>query len=246
MKEGDILSAGLPSPWRLRRRGKFRPVARAITFLTLLLVAGSSLAATVTVTARDARGAALEDAVVWALPRSGPAPARNRPAAVEQRDKAFVPIVSVVQVGTLVSFPNRDETRHHVYSFSPAKVFEIKLYAGTPADPILFDKPGEVVLGCNIHDHMYAYIYVVESPWFAKANKEGVATLDVPAGDYEVHAWYFAQAQKPASVPVRVRGDEAASAEFAFTLRPMPPRPARRACTAAGCRTAWWSSSSCC
>jgi plastocyanin len=162
------------------------------------------------------------------MPKSGAAPTRNRPAAVEQRDKAFVPVVSIIQAGTLVSFPNRDEIRHHVYSFSPAKIFEIKLYAGTPADPVLFDKPGEVVLGCNIHDHMYAYIYVVESPWFAKASKDGVATLDVPAGEYDVHAMYFAQAQKPPPVPVRIRGDEAATAEFAFTLRPMPPRPARR------------------
>jgi plastocyanin len=203
-------------------------VIPAATLLALLLLAGPCLAAPVTVTVRDVRGAALDDAVVWALPKSGPAPARSRPAAVEQRDKTFIPTVSVVQTGTLVSFPNRDEIRHHVYSFSPAKIFEIKLYAGTPADPIAFDKPGEVVLGCNIHDHMYAYIYVVDSPWFAKTGKEGTATLDLPPGEYEVHAWYFAQATKPATSTVRVRGEEAATADFAFTLRPMPPRPARK------------------
>ena len=200
---------------------------RAVTFLTFLLVAWPGEAATVTITVKDSRGAALEDAVAWAMPKSGPAPVRTRPAAVEQRDKAFVPVVSVIQTGTLVSFPNRDEIRHHVYSFSPAKVFEIKLYAGTPADPILFDKPGEVALGCNIHDHMYAYIYVVDSPWFAKANKDGVATLDLPAGEYDLHAVYFAQAQKPATVPLKV-GADGAAADFAIALRPMPPRPSRK------------------
>lgn len=200
----------------------------AVTFLTLLLAVPAALAASVTVTVKDSRGAPLEDAVVWLMPRAGPAPVRTRPAQVEQRDKAFVPIVSVIQTGTLVAFPNRDEIRHHVYSFSPAKVFEIKLYAGTPVDPILFDKPGEVVLGCNIHDHMYAYVYVVDSPWFAKAGKDGAATVEVPGGEYDVHAVYFAQTQKPAAVPVKLRADENAAAQFAITLRPMPPRPARK------------------
>lgn len=201
---------------------------QAVTFLTFLLAAGSCFAATVTVTAKDARGAALEDAVVWAMPKSGAAPVRTRPAAVEQRDKAFIPTVSVIQTGTLVSFPNRDEIRHHVYSFSTPKIFEIKLYAGTPADPILFDKPGEVVLGCNIHDHMYAYIYVVDTPWFAKAGKDGVARLELPGGEYDLHAVYFAQAQKPPTVPVTLKADDNAVAEFAFTLRSMPPRPTRK------------------
>jgi plastocyanin len=192
------------------------------------MAAGTCSAATVTVTLKDIRGAALEDAVVWAMPKPGPAPVRTRPAAVEQRDKAFVPTVSIIQTGTLVNFPNRDEIRHHVYSFSPAKIFEIKLYAGTPADPILFDKPGEVALGCNIHDHMYAYIFVVDSPWFAKAGKDGVAKLELPAGEYDLHAAYYAQAQKPATVPLKLGADENVLADFAFTLRPMPPRPVRQ------------------
>jgi len=202
-------------------------VTPAVTFLTFLLAAGTCSAATVTLTLKDVRGAALEDAVVWAMPKSGEAPPRKRPAAVEQRDKTFIPIVSVIQTGSLVSFPNRDEIRHHVYSFSPAKIFEIKLYAGTPADPILFDKPGEVVLGCNIHDHMYAYIYVVDTPWFAKAGKDGVAKLDLPGGEDELHAAYYAQAQKPPPVAMTLKAEETAVADFAFTLRPMPPRPTR-------------------
>jgi hypothetical protein len=203
-------------------------VNRVTSLLALVLVAPPALAAAVAVTVKDIQGKALEDAAVWAMPR-GEVPQRKRPAMVEQRNKTFVPIVSVIQTGTLVQFPNRDEIRHHIYSFSPAKVFEIKLYAGTPVDPILFDKPGEVVLGCNIHDHMYAYIYVVDSPWFAKTGKDGVATIEgLPAGEYDIHAQYFAQAAKPPAAPVKLREAEDAVADFTFTLRPMPPRPARK------------------
>ena len=145
---------------------------------------------------------------------------------VEQRNKTFIPLVSVVQTGTLVNFPNRDDIRHHIYSFSAAKRFEIKLYAGTPADPILFDKPGEVVLGCNIHDHMIAYIYVVDSPWFAKTDNDGVAKIDgLPAGDFDIGAWYYAQDARPTPVGVKLRVDETGAAVFTVGRRPMPPRP---------------------
>ena len=193
--------------------------------LALALAAPPGLAASVAVSVRDPLGNPLEDVVVWAMPKAA-APLRTRPAAVEQRNKAFIPLVTVVQTGTLVNFPNRDEIRHHVYSFSPAKRFEIKLYAGTPADPIAFDKPGEVVLGCNIHDHMIAYIYVVDSPWFAKTDRDGNARIEgLPAGEYEVNGWYYAQDKGPAAVPVGLRSDEAGAAAFSIGRRAMPPRP---------------------
>jgi len=199
-----------------------------VTFLTLCVAAPSALAATVGVTIKDAQGAALEDAVVWVIPKA-PATLPPKGATVEQRDKTFIPLVSVIQTGTLVAFPNRDEIRHHIYSFSPPKVFDIKLYAGTPVSPTLFDKPGEVVLGCNIHDHMIAYIYVVDSPWFAKANKEGFARIEnVPAGDYDLHVRHFAQAAQAAPTLVKLRADETATAAFTIGRRPMPPRPAAK------------------
>jgi plastocyanin len=184
-------------------------------------------AGTLEITVKDARGAAVEDAVAWAMPRGGPGPARRQGAAVEQRDKAFIPLVSVIQAGTPVSFPNRDPIRHHVYSFSPAKAFEIKLYAGTPAAPIVFDKAGEVVLGCNIHDHMLAYVYVVDTPWFGKSGKDGVVRIEgVGAGDYELNLWHYALASPAAAQPLKVRGDETVAAGFAVALKPMLPRPA--------------------
>lgn len=212
-----------------------RPVDTASPRVRMLLAglaafALPAAAATVEVTVRDARGAALEDAVVWLMPRGGTAPPRKREAEIAQKDRQFMPLVTVVQVGTPVSFPNRDPIRHHVYSFSPPKPFEIKLYVGTPADPVVFDKPGEVVLGCNIHDHMLAYVYVVESPWFGKSGADGkVRVANVPGGEYELRAWHFGQAAAAQPQALRLESDAAgASASFSIAQKAMPPRAAPR------------------
>ena len=190
------------------------------------LAAVSAEAARIDATLTDARGAPLEDAVVWAVPKLPLSARPKREAAVEQVAKQFAPLVTVVQTGTQVRFPNRDEIRHHVYSFSLPKTFEIKLYAGTPAAPVLFDKPGEVVLGCNIHDNMIAYLYVVDTPFFAKSGKDGRARIDgLPPGDYELHAWHYAQAAAVDSKAASLRGDEALGAAFAITTKAQPPRP---------------------
>jgi plastocyanin len=185
-------------------------------------------AASVEAIARDAKGAPIEDAVVWLMPKGGGAPPRRSTAQVAQKDRQFVPLVTVVQVGTPVNFPNQDPIRHHVYSFSAPKPFEIKLYVGTPVDPIVFDKPGEVVLGCNIHDHMLAYVYVVESPWFGKSGADGVVRIPgVPAGDYEARFWHFAQATPQVPQPVSLANDAAQAApKFAVALKPSLPRAA--------------------
>jgi plastocyanin len=187
-------------------------------------------AATVEATVRDAKGAAVEDAVVWLMPKGGAAPPRRASGQVAQKDRQFVPLVTVVQVGTPVNFPNQDPIRHHVYSFSPPKPFEIKLYVGTPAEPIVFDKPGEVVLGCNIHDHMLAYVYVVESPWFGKSGADGVVKIaGVPAGEYEARSWHFAQAAPQVPQPVSLASESAQAApKFAVSLKPSIPRAAPR------------------
>lgn len=109
-----------------------------------------------------------------------------------QKGKQFAPRVSVVQTGTLINFPNQDKVRHHVYSFSPAKKFEIKLYSGVPTQPILFDKPGLVTLGCNIHDNMLAYVQIVDTPWFAKTDEKGDAKITLKAGKYTLKVWHYA------------------------------------------------------
>jgi len=117
--------------------------------------------------------------------------AKSQHAVVDQIDKTFVPQIAVVQTGTAVEFPNSDNIRHQVYSFSPAKVFTLKLYSGRPSAPVVFDKPGLVVLGCNIHDNMLGYVLSVDTPWFARSAAPGTAKIaDVPAGSYDVFAWH--------------------------------------------------------
>src|SRR5579863_9818454 len=130
----------------------------------LMLAAGWSLgvvaiaaAGDLQVTVQSAAGAPAPNAIVYATPRN-PLTAINGRATIDQIDRQFVPRVSVIQTGTAVAFPNSDNIRHSVYSFSPSKVFTLKLYAGKAANPVVFDKPGIIVLGCNIHDNMLAWV----------------------------------------------------------------------------------------
>ncbi len=111
-------------------------------------------------------------------------------AVMDQIDRAFVPHILVAQAGGLVEFPNSDTISHHVYSFSETKPLELPLYRGTTHPPLLFDVPGLVVLGCNIHDDMLGYIIVVDTPYFSKSDVDGRAELvGLAPGDYSIHVW---------------------------------------------------------
>lgn len=173
--------------------------ARAAWLAALLLYCSNAGAGTLEATVSTAAGEPVEDAAVVAEPVSGAVPRHRGMATIEQRDREFVPYVTIIQTGTTVEFPNRDPVKHHVYSFSPAKRFEIKLYAGKSARPVTFDKPGEVALGCNIHDWMEAYVLVVDSPYFAKTGSNGKALIrNVPAGHYRLRVWHPRQkAERP-------------------------------------------------
>lgn len=160
------------------------PIKAGLCALGLLLP-GLSLAAELTVEVRGPEGRPLEHAVAALLSEVSDS---DRPEAVmDQRDRQFAPYVLAVRTNTLVRFPNSDDIRHHVYSFSPAKRFELRLYHGSTAEPVLFDQAGKVSLGCNIHDAMLGYIYVVDSQWYDVSDSDGRAVLaDIPAGDYDL------------------------------------------------------------
>ena len=176
-------------------------VARASLVALALLAASPLCAARVELTLQQPNGRPLTGAVLYALPLDGrrlPPPAA---AVMDQRDRRFVPQILPVQTGAAVSFPNTDSISHHVYSFSPAKRFELYLPKNEPRasrsrggrapSPQIFDRPGVVALGCNIHDWMLAYILVVDTPWFTKADAQGRATLaDLPAGRYRLVVWH--------------------------------------------------------
>ncbi|WP_283441210.1 methylamine utilization protein [Noviherbaspirillum suwonense] len=176
---------------------RFRQFASGLTILAAFI--GSASAATISVKVADAAGNPIQDAAVYAEPVTPPSGGRPKTAEIEQKSRKFMPLMTVVQTGTEISFPNNDTVRHHVYSFSPAKPFELKLYSGTPGTPILFDKPGTVVIGCNIHDQMVAYIQVVGTPHFGKTDQTGkVSIADLGPGKYRLKAWHY-QLPSPAA-----------------------------------------------
>ena len=169
-----------------------------LAFLAALLCATAvTHAASVNVVVTDGAGKPLADAVVMLEPTGTHLPVKPMQGArIAQRDRQFSPQVSVVTVGTAVMFPNQDTVRHHVYSFSPAKTFQIKLYAGVPHTPIVFDKPGVAVLGCNIHDSMIAWVVVTDTPLWARSAADGLAHVaEVPPGSYEMQVWHASLAE---------------------------------------------------
>jgi plastocyanin len=158
--------------------------------LASVLTSGSATAASFSMTATDAAGKPVIGVVAALVPDPKPAFTEKAKAIMDQRNKQFTPGVLAVRTNTLVYFPNSDDVRHQVYSFSPAKRFELRLYHGRTAEPVLFDRPGQVILGCNIHDSMVAYIYVVDSEYFAVANDQGQLNIaNIPAGNYSLEVY---------------------------------------------------------
>lgn len=155
-------------------------------FALVFLFSLPSAWAEMTLTILDQDNLPVSDAVVLVSNNAVSTP--TTVAVMDQVDESFVPRVLVVQKGQYVSFPNSDDIRHHVYSFSQPKTFEIKLYKGTEIAPILFDKPGLVVLGCNIHDDMIGYIIVADNAFALKTDKDGKVRIPAKSGD-SVSLW---------------------------------------------------------
>ncbi|MBP6613300.1 MAG: methylamine utilization protein [Aquabacterium sp.] len=170
--------------------------------VTGTLGAGGALAAPHTIVVRNEAGQPVHPAAVSVFVDGTPArAAKGAQGQMAQRDKAFAPTLLVVQTGTPVSFPNFDTVRHHVYSFSPTKPFELKLYAGTPVAPVVFDRAGTATLGCNIHDRMLGYIHVVETPYFGQTDGQGRVVLDLPEGHHRLKVWTPTMGEKHPGLP---------------------------------------------
>lgn len=162
--------------------------------LIIALASAPAMAAELDVGLRTPQGKPVQDAVVTVYPAAGlpSGPIRfDWPYKVVQKDIQFHPFVLVVPAGATVAFPNLDPVRHHVYSFSPAHRFELKLYGKDETETVRFDKAGPVALGCNIHDGMVAFIKVVDTPYAAKADASGEVKLrGLPAGKVTVRIWH--------------------------------------------------------
>ena len=201
-----------------------------VSFVLSSLCGAAVHAAAVTVTVTDATGQPLSRAVVSLEPLGDKLPFKPTPSAeVAQSKRQFSPQVTVVTVGTPVVFPNFDTVRHHVYSFSPIKTFELKLYAGVPNVPVLFDKPGIAVIGCNIHDQMAAWIAVVDTPFYAVTGADGNAKISVTtAGSYRVKVWHpgLPGTSDGVSQPLTVGAANVEKAvRLAIDANPLVPQP---------------------
>lgn len=199
--------------------------------MALLLAASPAAAADLTVQVRTAGGSPVQNAVVSLYPGGRPAPlgGGRQSFQIAQRNLQFSPFVLVVPVGAQVSFPNFDNVRHHVYSFSPVRRFEIRLFAREQARSVRFDRPGIVPLGCNIHDGMIAFIDVVDTGLAARTDASGrVSFTNVPAGAVIARVWHpYLRApgnQLQLNWSIAATGRQAQTVPV--NLRP-PPRPGR-------------------
>lgn len=195
--------------------------------LLLLPAAVAAAAPSLSVTLHDAKGAPVADAVVSVVPTDGAAmpAAPERRYEISQQGQQFSPYVTAVPVGATVTFPNRDSVQHHVYSLSRPKKFELPLYDPGRSESLVFDQPGVVTLGCNIHDWMLAYLVVVPTPWFAQTAADGVALIAAPAGAYRLEVWHPRLA-RPLTLDVTLAD---APMALALTLKLRPDRRIRRA-----------------
>lgn len=199
---------------------------RNILFALALAGAASPLsAAPLTVRVADASGRPVHDAVVTLYP-AGNAARPARPVGrvvVSQKDLKFHPFLTIVPVGADVSFPNLDPTKHHVYSFSAAKKFELRLFAKDQSRTVHFEKPGVVALGCNIHDQMAAFIVVTDSAWTARTNAQGLAQFaDAPNAPGRVFVWH-PYLRAPGGQLQQAVASGQRGVGFQVRLRPAPP-----------------------
>ena len=159
-------------------------------------IAAAAAAADLHVQVTDDHGKPVSDAVARVLPADAAtidraAPSAPRTLFIDQRNEQFIPYVAVFRPGDRVVFRNSDVTRHHVYSFSPTKTFEMVVNPGEVATPLLLDRAGIVAVGCNIHDHMRTWLFVSDTPRIAVTGSNGVAQfIGLPAGRYRVVVWH--------------------------------------------------------
>ena len=167
-------------------------IASAAAWLACAAATGPACAASLSLVVLKKDGTPLPGAVVTAEPQAQSLPPPVPVSAIlDQVDLRFVPDIVVIPLGSAVSFPNKDAVSHQVYSFSPARRFQLPLYRGKPYPPVLFDQPGIVTLGCNIHDNMLAFIVVTDAPFFGRTDASGKWRVpQASEGAYRIKLWH--------------------------------------------------------
>ncbi len=215
-----------------RPRSQTTP-SRAFAGLAALLCALATahsapvLAATLVITVQTSDGHTLPGAVITAHPLDAPA-LKPQPvkAVMDQINRAFTPDLLVIPVGSTVTFPNTDSVSHQIYSFSPAKRFQLPLYRGTPYPPVHFDQAGVVTLGCNIHDEMVGYLVVTDAPYYGRTDTKGTWSSEVARGRYRIAIWHPRMREEAADLERELTIGEADHAELTLRLtKSLTPAP---------------------
>lgn len=211
---------------------RLRWLSGAVVFLLTPNLGAAEL--TVRITA--ARAAAVADAVVTIAPKPGTAVPAARPAAetriIDQKNETFIPYVEIFRPGDSIVFHNSDHTRHHVYSFAPARQFEFVLTSGESSSPLQLAHAGVVAVGCNIHDQMITYAYISDAPWIARSDANGRVVIDaLPMGDFQVRVWH-PQLRPGQPEPVQdlhiAASSDSKDVAFSLSLLPDPRTPVDR------------------
>jgi plastocyanin len=214
-------------PARARVTTILRAATGALSLLAALGAAGSSQAATLVINVQTPDGHVLPGAVVTVRPLDG-APRKPAPvhAAMDQVNRAFEPDLLVIPVGSTVEFPNSDSVSHQIYSFSPARRFQLPLYRGKPYPPVHFDQGGVITLGCNIHDEMLAYLLVTDAAYFGRTDRAGGWSADVPRGRYRVGIWHPRLRESEADLERELTVGDTDRADLTLRLaKPLEPAP---------------------
>jgi plastocyanin len=193
----------------------------------IALHAAPAVPAELDVRVADARGAPVADAVVTAVPRANSVsiapPGQSRTHVIDQQNETFIPYIEVFRPGDKVVFHNSDHTRHHAYSFAPARQFEFVLAPGETSTPLQLDHPGVIAVGCNIHDQMITYFYVTDAPLVARSGSDGHARIELPAGSFDVRVWHPRQRPgSPDNAQEFTAANDSAPADLTYTLSLLP------------------------
>ncbi len=208
-------------------RTAFRACACLAALLCALAAAGNARAATLVITVQTSDGRPLQGAVVTAYALE-PGARKPQPikAVMDQVNRAFVPDLLVIPIGSTVTFPNSDSVSHQIYSFSPTKRFQLPLYRGTPYPPVHFDQAGVVTLGCNIHDEMVGYLVITDAPYYGRTDTKGTWSNEVARGRYRITIWHPRMRDEAADLERELTVGEADHAELTLRLtKSLTPAP---------------------
>ena len=205
-------------------------IYKNIAYFILFLMPASAFSAEFSIIVKSTAGKAIKDAAVTLTPTKKRKLKTGKTYIIDQINKTYVPHVTIIPAGSNISFPNKDNIRHHVYSFSETKKFELPLYEGTPTKPITFNKSGIAVLGCNIHDWMRAYIFISDTPYYGLSGDSGsIIIKNVPKGKYSLRIWHPRLKSYSQSNGTKIKVTAKQSSAYLATVSLKPAFKIRRA-----------------